>query len=287
MLVFLARLFRLRLFVVLVLLVCFALLSLLRFALGSFLTQTSTTLRTSFAHGIVVRGSSTCRSGRCHLIAALRLVGSNIIIDRISQLQEEVDGGKRHTNGIRLGVTRHQPRAILGVHRRQSFQIQTAGSSDLRQTNVARHHHGVRFDGHTRLHRGDVVIAIIVHHVVSSDESRHISTSFAREIRINRPIIFHSSGALDGFGNITRTTVVSRNGECPIVVAVVEFFEIARSCPTRFDGIAAFIDQTIDGESELSRCGDHELPQPSSTHTTCGSGFERTLDDGEIVQFQR
>ena len=202
-------------------------------------------------------------------------------------MEETVDEREGHTNGTRHGVAWDNPCAVLRIHRLECFKVLSAGTGNLREIDIARHHDSVRFDGHTRLHRRNVVLTIVVHHVVGSDKGRNVAASFAWKVRINFPIVFRPFGTLHGFGNVGRATVVSRDGECPIVVAIVEFFEIARSCPTRFDGVAAFIDKAVDGESKLTSCGNHKLPQSGGSHATCGGGFERALDDGKIFQFQR
>ena len=130
------------------------------------------------------------------------------------------------------------------------------------------------------------MVAIIIHHVVRRDESRHVTTGFSGQIGINRPIVARSAGTFDGFEHIVATAVVSRDGQCPISERIVEIFEVFRRRARRFDRIATLVDQAVHRQTVVFRRRHHELPQSRRSHVARRHRVERTFYHREILQFE-
>ena len=151
---------------------------------------------------------------------------------------------------------------------------------------IARHRHRVGLSRRDRLHRRNFVIAIIVHHVVRRDESRHVTPGFARQVRINRPIIARTARPLDGFEHIVASAIVRRDGQGPVSERFVEVFEISCGRLRRFDGVATLVQEAIHRQSVVLRRRHHELPESRGTHTTGGHRVESTFHHGKIFQLE-
>ena len=68
----------------------------------------------------------------------------------------------------------------------------------------------------SRVERTNIMFGRIIHHIVHSDESRHITTCLARQIRPNSPVILDASGSADSFFHIACTRVISRKCKEPV-----------------------------------------------------------------------
>ena len=151
----------------------------------------------------------------------------------------------------------------------------------------AGHLHRVGQEGTAGKHRADVVVAVIVHHIVDGNESRHIPSRFARQIGIDFPIVGLAARAANGLAHVAGTAVVRGDGQCPVVIDAVEVLEVAGRHGRRLDGVATLVDEAVDLESHAFAGTDYELPQSGGTGTRSGIGAQRRLDNGEVFQFER
>ena len=69
---------------------------------------------------------------------------------------------------------------VLGIERLDGFYLNVAEFSYLLHMKVAGNGHRVGGDGQLCLHRTNVVLAVVVHNVVGSNEGWHVTARFAR-----------------------------------------------------------------------------------------------------------
>ena len=101
------------------------------------------------------------------------------------------------------------------------------------------------------------------------------------------PVVLDASGPLDGLRHVLRSAVVRGDDQCPVAEDVVEVLQVAGGGITGLDGVATLVDEAGHLQSVLLAGGQHELPQPGCSHAAGGAGVQGTLDDGQVLQFQR
>ena len=104
------------------------------------------------------------------------------------------------------------------------------------------------------------MLAVIIHDVIGSNESGNVSTGFFGKIRVNGPIVFASSGTVNGFVERSRSAIISGNYKIPITVNLVKIIKILRGGKRSFYGVAAFINKTVNLLVVAFCCGQHKLP---------------------------
>ncbi len=86
---------------------------------------------------------------------------------------------------------------------------------------------GVGDDGSSRKRRADVVLIVIGHYIVGGDECRDVSASLLRQKIVDGPVILVvTSGTAQGFVHVAGTAVVSGNGERPVMIHLIELFQV-------------------------------------------------------------
>ena len=170
------------------------------------------------------------------------------------------------------------------------FQLVDAGAEhvgNLLEVNVAVDDDGVGLGRQFRAHGADVVLAVVVHHIVCSDEGGHIASCLARQIGVDDPIVVLSFGTVDGLVDVFGSAVVGCDDEVPVAEDFVEVAQIACGGPRGLQRVAPFVDQRVHFKTVLLTGGEHELPQPGSAYMRHGVGVETRLNDGQVFQFER
>ena len=185
-----------------------------------------------------------------------------------------------------MSVARDECRAVLRVERAEFVLTDAAQFLDSLHPYVARDLYRVRPHRQFRVDGADVVVAIVVHDVVGSNECRDIAACLGREIGVDGPVVFHASCPLDGFVDVVRAAVVACNDERPVAEDAVEVVQIACGGVARLDGIAPFVNEACHLEAVLFARTYHELPQTHCACTADSHGVECALDDGQVLQLQ-
>lgn len=123
-------------------------------------------------------------------------------------------------------------RAVLWVERLNGLNVDVAKLCHLLHVKITHDSHRIGSDGQLRLHGADIVLTIIVHNIVGRNKSRHVTTRLAWQVGIDRPVITHAVGTMNGLIDIRRTAVVGSDDEVPITIYLVEVAQVARCCPT-------------------------------------------------------
>ena len=224
--------------------------------------------------------------GHLHLGAFGEPTVELVVVDRVLVVDEGIDVVLRQAQDRHLGIAVDDVAAILRVERAQLLDVDARHGSNLPEMYVAVDHQRIGLCGQRGAHRTDIVVAIIGHDVVGSDESRHISLRLARQILIDGPIVFLSPSTVDGLVDVLRSAVVGSNDEAPVVIDAEEVAQIACRSVRRLDGVAPLVDQRGHFQPVLLACSEHKLPQSGSAHTRCCLGREGRLDDRQVLQFQ-
>ena len=111
-----------------------------------------------------------------------------------------------------MSVARNDVVAILRVENTDFLDRNVEHAGNLVEVHAVVHHHCVDNKRLFRQSRVDVVLLIVVHHIGGSDEGRHITTGFARQIFVNRPkvgvFVVSALGTAERLVHIGRATVV-------------------------------------------------------------------------------
>ena len=84
----------------------------------------------------------------------------------------------------------------------------------------------------------------IVHHIVCSDEHGDISSGLRRQIFINLPeILFTLTRTAQSLVDVTGSAVVGGDGKRPVIINLMQLFEIACGVARREAGVAALVNQ--------------------------------------------
>ena len=195
---------------------------------------------------------------------------------------------RRQRESIRAGIAGDYVFAILRVKNFQFFNRNAEHFGDLFEIDVLLDHHGIGHDGSFRERLTDVVVLIVVHHVVCSDESGDISTSFRRQVIVYIPeVFFTATGTAQRSVDRTGTAVVRSNSERPVAVGIIKLLEISCGSLRRANRVATLVDERIDRQPHIFSRTNHKLPKPGSTGRRYGVGIERTFDNGKIFKFER
>ena len=128
-------------------------------------------------------------------------------------------------------------------------------------------HDGVSLGRQTTAHRTDIMQGVVSHHIVGSDESRHIATCLPGQIGVNMPIVLGTARTLNSLADITRTTVVGSNHQVPVAKDLIEVAQQVGGGIGGLDGIPALVHQRVDLQIVLLTSGKHKLPKTSSSYT--------------------
>ena len=118
------------------------------------------------------------------------------------------------------------------------------------------------------------MVAVVVHHVVSSYECGHVATCFIGQVGINFPIVALSTCSAHGFAHLLRPCIVGREDEIPIAINIIEVFEILGGSPTGFVGVHALINETVYLQVVAAGCSDHKLPEAGGSSMADGRWVE-------------
>ena len=114
--------------------------------------------------------------------------------------------------------------------------------------------------GNVSLHGADVVLAVVGHYVVGSNEGGHVATCLFRQIVVDFPVIGFPSRAADGFVDGARTAVVGGNHQVPVFVNVIHVLQVACCRPGRLYRVTAFVYEAVAFQSVYLSGGEHKLP---------------------------
>ena len=96
-------------------------------------------------------------------------------------------------------------------------------------------------------HWADVVFAVVVHDVVGCDKGWHISPCFLWKERVDLPIVLFAFGAVYGFVDVFRPSIVCGNNKVPVPEYAIEVTQVVCGCERRFCDVAAFVDERVNG----------------------------------------
>lgn len=178
-----------------------------------------------------------------HLHAVSQQFACPIVADRVFHFDESVDVSQWQSDGVWLCCTGYHVASIHRVECSKLFDVYSQHPSNLLQMDVSRHHHCICLCRQCAVHRTDVMLRVVGHHVVGSYESRHVTSCFFWQIGINLPIVFCSSRPLYCLVDVSRSTVVSSDDEVPVAKHLIEIAQIVCSSKRSLDGVATFVNE--------------------------------------------
>ena len=144
------------------------------------------------------------------------------------------------------------------------------------------------------------MLAVVCHDIVGGDEGRHVTTRLGGQIGIQLPVVLVFGShrlvvsapsrcpvALDGLLDVLGPTVVGGDHQVPVAEDLVEILQQMGGGIRCFHGVAALIDERVDGQTILFGGSRHELPETAGTHARHRFRVQRRLDDRQVFQFQR
>ena len=137
-------------------------------------------------------------------------------IDAVFQFDEFVDGGGCHADSRWLSGTVDNTSPVLRVEVAQHGGLDATELRDGAHRHILVDHDGVGVFWQCGYHRTDIMVAIIGHDIVGSDEGRYVATCLRGQVGIDFPIIHASATSSDGFVDILWSTVVGGDDECPV-----------------------------------------------------------------------
>ena len=200
------------------------------------------------------------REGRIEGDTIRQQVFCPILIDRIFPADECVCFGGWEFQDRGTDIARDNIAFVLRIQCPQLLQIQVQNVGDLLQMKHLPYHDRIGSQWQIGLQRADIMVAIIVHDIVGSDEKRDIRACFLGQIRKDIPEICFSPGTADGFVHIPRSTIIGRQDEVPVFVDGIHIFEIEASGFRSFRRVASVIYQTVDFQTIAFPRRKHELP---------------------------
>ena len=156
----------------------------------------------------------------------------------------------------------------------------------LREVHIAVQHHGIGLHRQFATHRTDIVLAIVSHHIVGSNESRHVAACFFWQIRIYFPEVFLSASTVNSLVNVGRTAVVCSNNEVPVSKNLIQVFQIVSCCIRRAYRVAALVNKSVYLQTIFFAGGWHKLPQSRCTYSWYSIRLQCRFNYWQIFQFQ-
>ena len=147
-------------------------------------------------------------------------------IDGILVVQEGTDSFGRQTQSSWFTVSGDDVAFVLRVQAFNFVQGDMANIGNLLEMQVTADKHSIRGLGDIGLHGAYIVLAIVCHDIIGSDECRHVASGFTGQEVIDFPIIRFPVGAPDGLADVARSSVVGGDDQVPNVVDLIPVLQI-------------------------------------------------------------
>ena len=234
---------------------------------------------------ILVHRVVVTTSGNLHF-RAFRLVIFDIgVDDRVFLVDKNGDESLGKTQCSQLRAAIDDVATILWIEVFKLVYADVEHLCNLLEVDVMIHHYCIGLLRKVSGQRTDIVITIIVHHIVSCNESWHITTGLYRELGINFPVVAFSTGAPDRFVELVFAAVVGSNDEVPVAVSLIQVAQIVRCRIGGTHHVPALIYERVHFQSILPCCFQHELPKSHGPCVRLCIGVEGRFDDRKILQF--
>ena len=185
------------------------------------------------------------------------------------------------------GISGNYIPLILRIQSPQLFQVYLKHFRYLLQMQHLVHMNGICCQRQISLQRAKVMIAIIIHHIISSNKQWHIRTGFFRQVRKYIPEVRLSTRTFDCFIDISRSAIIGCHHQAPVFIDSIHILEISASCFCSLHRIATVVHQTVNRQSILFTGRKHELPQPTSSNSRQSNRIQGTFNHSQVFQFDR
>lgn len=203
------------------------------------LVDTDTIFSSNSSQGIsifdaVVNGfpcGGSCRILDFYRTAAGLIYFGLVIVDTVFVFNKTTDHVIGQTKRIGFLVAGNNIFLEFRIQCPKLVDIDVADTGNLIEIQIAGYMDRICSFRHVHIHRADVMLTIVSHDIVCSNEGRYVSSGFFRQVIVNSPEVGSSSGAADSLVDGSGTAIVCCQHKIPVMIDFVQVLQVTDSSP--------------------------------------------------------